>query len=62
MYEFDPGNLISLRSSSDGNDATASVPDELLAPETDARFVLDRANVIYGWLSRNGSGALDSTE
>ncbi|MDP6072437.1 MAG: hypothetical protein QGG34_12930 [SAR202 cluster bacterium] len=62
VYEFDPGNLISLRSSSDGNDATASVPDELLAPETDARFVLDRANVIYGWLSRNGSGALDSTE
>ncbi len=55
VYELNSGNLTCVRSSDDGTDATASVPVELFDKETDARFVLDRANVIYGWLSRNNS-------
>ncbi len=60
VYEFDAGTLVSVRTSKDGTDATAPVPVDLLDQETDARFILDRANVIYGWQSRNNSKGTDT--
>jgi hypothetical protein len=47
-YRFEQGRLA---------DASAheGLRDELMQPLSDARHAVDRANLLYGWLNRNGN-------
>jgi excinuclease UvrABC nuclease subunit len=51
-YRFMNGNLTGIESEN-GNETGCTVPEDLSHIETDARLVLDRAILVYGWLNRN---------
>lgn len=53
-YRFERGNLVSSSVTSGGVRRDHAVPDLLSEPLTDERFLLDRANLVYTWLSRPG--------
>jgi hypothetical protein len=50
-YRFQSGRLVRIVPS-DGQIREWLVPDELRQLQTDPRFVLDRANLVYSWLMR----------
>lgn len=53
-YRFVNGNLIEIVTLGDNSKGCGTIPGELLQPQTDPRFVVDRAGVIHGWLNRKG--------
>ena len=52
-YRFMKGNLIEIHPEGGDRGGSGSIPEELSRTETDARLVLDRAILVYGWLNRN---------
>jgi excinuclease ABC subunit C len=52
-YMFRNGDLIDVTDGSENGFKKVEIPQELLKPLTDPRFVLDRADLIYTWLNRH---------
>ena len=53
-YEFSRGSLLKISGTRDTEAQSGSIPEELLEQQTDPRWVLDRANLVYGWHRRRG--------
>ncbi len=56
-YSFDRGNLVGVTRNGAGAIGAVGIPDELLERQTDDRFLLDRANLVYVWLNGNRSAS-----
>ncbi len=52
-YRFMKGSLIGINPEKANETGCGTVPEELSHTQTDARLVLDRAILVYGWLNRN---------
>ncbi|MDP2659150.1 MAG: hypothetical protein Q8R28_00260 [Dehalococcoidia bacterium] len=62
-YHFDRGCLASVTRLREDAGEAADIPAQLSGTETDRRFLLDRANVVYAWLVQNqASCSLETRE
>lgn len=52
-YHFERGNLIEAAQTVDGARRVAGIPGPLIEEQTDERFLLDRANLVYVWVNAN---------